>query len=344
MPALVNPAPSLPRFAVACRRVPDFADGNKTRAAEPGCPVRDFADRKEARAAVHGGTVCGFTLVEMIISILIVSILAVFVVSFITSSVQGYTDVARRATLVDATESALRRLGRDIRVALPNSVRINANTGGTTSFAVELVPILDGAKYSNKGAAADKLVADASDSAFTLVGCLRNPAARNVSGTRMVVNNGATASDDVYSNASLGAGVSSVITAAAVTISITPATCTAGTNDAVTFAPAHQFRGDSPALRIYVVTTPVSYLCDATSGTLTRYEGYAISSNQPLDPGSAPLSAATSALLVNRIAECTAITTTANVAARRLATFALTLSEEGDVVRLIYQVPLDNSR
>ncbi len=288
--------------------------------------------------------VAGLTLVELVIGILIVGILAVFVVSFITGSVQGYADLGRRAALVDATESALRRLGRDVRVALPNSVRINANTGGTTSFAIELIPILDGAKYTNKGGASDKLTADASDSAFTLVGCLRNPAARNVSGTRMVVNNGATASDDVYSNASLGTGVSSVITASAVTISITPATCTAGTNDAVTFTPAHQFRGDSPALRIYVVTTPVSYLCDASAGTLVRYDGYTISSAQPTDPNAAPLSTAASALIVNRVAACSAITTTANVAARRLMTLALTLSEEDDRVRLIYQVPLDNSR
>lgn len=286
----------------------------------------------------------GFTLVELVIGILIVGILAIFVVGFIASSVQGYADLGRRAALVDATESALRRLGRDVRVALPNSVRINANTGGTTSFAIELIPILDGAKYTNKGAAADRLVADASDDAFTLVGCLRNPAARNVPSTRMVVNNGATPSDDVYSNAGLGTGVSSVITAAAVTISITPTTCTAGTNDAVTFTPAHQFRGDSPALRIYVVTTPVSYLCDATAGTLMRYSSYTISSAQPTDPSAAPLSAATSALIVNRVAACSAITTAANVAARRLMTLALTLSEEDDQVRLIYQVPLDNSR
>ncbi len=295
--------------------------------------------------------VAGLTLVELVIGILIVGILAVFVVSFITGSVQGYAELGRRAALVDATESALRRLGRDVRVALPNSVRINANTGGTTSFAIELIPILDGAKYSNKGNTTEKLdtTAPTGDDTFTLVGCLRNPAARNISGTRMVVNNGATASDDVYSNASLGVGTSSVITPTAIAISVTPATCTAGTNDLINFhiggaLTKHRFRGDSPALRIYVVTTPVSYLCDAAAGTLVRYADYAITSSQPTDPGAAPLSTATSALIVNRVAACSAITTTANVAARRLMTLALTLSEEDDRVRLIYQVPLDNSR
>lgn len=293
-----------------------------------------------------GRPVAGFTLVEMVIALALMSILAVFVMSFITSSVLGYADLGRRAELVDAAESALRRVGRDVRIALPNSVRINANTGGTMSFAIELIPVLDGAKYTNLGSGTVKLdtTAPGGDNVFTITGCFRNPAARNVSGTRMVVNNGATASDDAYSNAGLGIGTSSVITAAAVAITISPATCTAGTNDLVTFSSNHRFRDDSPALRIYVVTTPVSYLCDATAGTLMRYAGYTISSTQPTDPGVAPLSTVTSVFVVEHVAACEVKTTTSDVANRRVATLALTLSEEGEQVRLIYQVPLDNSR
>lgn len=277
----------------------------------------------------------------------IAGILAIFVVTFIGRSVQGYVDLGRRAELTDAAESALRRVGRDLRVALPNSVRINANTGGTTSFAIEMIPVLDGAKYANKGTGAAAVLnttAVGGDSAFTITGCFRNPAVRNVAGTRMVVNNGASLDDDVYSNASLGTGVSSVITATALTISITPATCTVGTNDAVTFTPAHRFRGDSPALRIYVVTTPVSYLCDATAGTLKRYAGYTITSAQPTDPSIAPLASVTSILVVNNVGACEVKTTTSDVSSRRLVTLALTLSEDDEQVRLIYQAPLDNSR
>ena len=264
----------------------------------------------------------------MVISLAIAAILAIFVVTFIAQSVQGYTDLGRRAELTDAAESALRRMGRDLRVALPNSVRINANTGGNTSFAVELIPVLDGAKYTNQGAVGVKLNTGASDTVFTITGCFRNAAVRNAAGMRMVVNNGATPTDDVYSNASLGTGTSSVITAAAVNISIAPATCTVGTNDVVTFSTAHQFRGDSPALRIYVVTTPVSYLCDAAAGTLRRYAGYTISSAQPTDPSIAPLASVASVLVVDNVAACEVKTTTSDVVNRRLVTLALTLSEE----------------
>lgn len=299
-----------------------------------------FPDR-----CVDGRRAAGLTLIEMVISLAIAAILAIFVVTFIAQSVQGYTDLGRRAELTDAAESALRRMGRDLRVALPNSVRINANTGGNTSFAVELIPVLDGAKYTNQGAVGVKLNTGASDTVFTITGCFRNAAVRNAAGMRMVVNNGATPTDDVYSNASLGTGTSSVITAAAVNISIAPATCTVGTNDVVTFSTAHQFRGDSPALRIYVVTTPVSYLCDAAAGTLRRYAGYTISSAQPTDPSIAPLASVASVLVVDNVAACEVKTTTSDVVNRRLVTLALTLSEEGDEqVRLIYQVQLDNSR
>ena len=306
-----------------------------------------FRNRSAARRRI-----AGLTLIEMVMTLAIAGILAIFVVTFIGRSVQGYVDLGRRAELTDAAESALRRVGRDLRVALPNSVRINANTGGTTSFAVEMIPVLDGAKYSNKGTAVQKLATDApgGDDTFTLVGCLRNSAVRNnVSGPRMVVNNGGSATDDVYSNASLGTGASSVITAAAITVSVTPATCAAGTNDVVNFHVAgtlsnHRFRGNSPALRIYVVTTPVSYLCDATTGTLKRYAGYTIPSTQPTDPSIAPLASVTSTLVVNNVGACEVKTTTSDVSSRRLVTLALTLSEEDEQVRLIYQVPLDNSR
>lgn len=306
-----------------------------------------FPDR-----SVAGRRAAGLTLIEMVISLAIAAILAIFVVTFIAQSVQGYADLGRRAELTDAAESALRRMGRDLRVALPNSVRINANTGGNTSFAVELIPALDGVKYTNNGLATVKLdtTAPTGDADFTITGCFRNAAVRNAAGIRMVVNNGATPTDDVYSNASLGTGTSSVITAAALNISITPATCTVGTNDRVDFHVAgttskHRFRGDSPALRIYVVTTPVSYLCDAAAGTLRRYAGYTISSAQPTDPSIAPLASVASVLVVDNVAACEVKTTTSDVVNRRLVTLALTLSEEGDEqVRLIYQVQLDNSR
>jgi prepilin-type N-terminal cleavage/methylation domain-containing protein len=84
----------------------------------------------------------GFTLIELIMVIVIVGILATMTTKIITSPVSSYLDLQRRTTLVDTAELALRRMQRDIRRALPNSVRI---TGGGT--VLELLHVEDGGRY-----------------------------------------------------------------------------------------------------------------------------------------------------------------------------------------------------
>jgi len=61
---------------------------------------------------------------------------------FIKSPIQGYVDSARRAELTDIADTALRRLARDIRTAVPNSVR----PAGTNTY-VEFIPTRDGGRY-----------------------------------------------------------------------------------------------------------------------------------------------------------------------------------------------------
>jgi len=64
----------------------------------------------------------GFTLIELIVVIVIVGILSALGGQFIVAPVTGYVDLSRRARLVDQAEMALRRMQRDIRHALPNSI------------------------------------------------------------------------------------------------------------------------------------------------------------------------------------------------------------------------------
>ena len=70
----------------------------------------------------------GFTLVEAIIVIVITGILAVVAARFIDRPIQQYLDLGRRAELADGANSAIRRMSRDLHLALPNSIRqSNAN-------------------------------------------------------------------------------------------------------------------------------------------------------------------------------------------------------------------------
>ena len=86
----------------------------------------------------------GFTLMELITVIVITGIIAGMVAIFIQSPVQGYISSSNRAALSDMADTAVRRIGRDLRTAVPNSVRMASPSGSTY---VEFLPTRDGGMY-----------------------------------------------------------------------------------------------------------------------------------------------------------------------------------------------------
>lgn len=83
----------------------------------------------------------GFTLVELIVVIVIMSIIGTTVALFVKPSVDAFTDVQGRADIADQADTALRRVLRDVRHAVPNSLR----SPNTSCF--ELVPAVSGGRY-----------------------------------------------------------------------------------------------------------------------------------------------------------------------------------------------------
>jgi len=71
----------------------------------------------------------GVTLIEMVIVIAITAIIAGAVAVFISRPVEGYADAARRAVITDIADTALRRMTRDLRTALSNSIRTTSASG-----------------------------------------------------------------------------------------------------------------------------------------------------------------------------------------------------------------------
>ena len=83
----------------------------------------------------------GFTIVELVIVIVITGIIAASLTVFFRPAVDSYLGSRARADLTDQADTALRRMVRDVRVAVPNSIR----TPGDQCF--ELIPTSTGGRY-----------------------------------------------------------------------------------------------------------------------------------------------------------------------------------------------------
>lgn len=83
----------------------------------------------------------GFTLVELVMVIVVTGILAAIMTVFLKPAIDSYFDTRRRADLTDIADTALRRMAKDIRGAVPNSIR------SVSSACFQLVPTTAGGRY-----------------------------------------------------------------------------------------------------------------------------------------------------------------------------------------------------
>ena len=84
----------------------------------------------------------GFTLIEIIMVIVILSVLSLGSVQFISFGAQGYVDTVRRSELSATATIVNEKISRLVRDALPGSVRVNS-----TADCLEFVPVLSASRY-----------------------------------------------------------------------------------------------------------------------------------------------------------------------------------------------------
>ncbi|MBT9612121.1 MAG: type II secretion system protein, partial [Burkholderiales bacterium] len=209
----------------------------------------------------------GFTLIEMIVVIVLTSIIASAVAVFIKLPVQGYVDTARRAEMTDIADTALRRMGRDLRLALPNSVRLT-----DSDATIEILLSKTGGRYrieSEATATADALNFSSTDTLFDQLGSLSV-----LTGQAITINSDSVV---IYN---LGPGNTNADAYAGNNRSLiigTPAGALA--NEQRIQINFRQFPLESPGNRFQVIEGPISYVC--ANGQLTRYWGYPIQAAQP---------------------------------------------------------------
>jgi MSHA biogenesis protein MshO len=277
----------------------------------------------------------GFTLVELVVTLVISTIVVSFVSLFISGPVRGFADQTRRVRLVDATDAALERIGRDVRRALPNSVR-TASAGGVV--ALELMSTVDGARYRAQppGQAAAILDLAAADDSLNVLGPFTQVAKPFSSASHhLAIYNVGVPGADAYE-------LANVITPTGTTIGIAADGATG--EDRVTLTPAFRFAYPSPTQRVFLVDGPVSYLCDTVAGTLMRYQGYDIAANQADRNSHGELigSGATASLMANQIVGCDFAYTPGTAERAGLLSLALEVRADGESVSLLSQVHVDN--
>jgi MSHA biogenesis protein MshO len=265
----------------------------------------------------------GFTLIEAVIVITITAIISAVVAVFIQAPVKGYFDAARRAEMTDIADTALRRMSRDLHLALPNSVRV---TGGNQ--AIEFLQTSAGGRYRSSGSTTEDILDfnNPADQSFELLGPSITFATTPVTDhqNQIVIYNLGITGADAYSGNTAATDNRRAYSGAA------------GATTTVNFTSSNAFPFDSPSHTFYVVDTPVSYICDTTAGTLTRYSGYAILSSQPNPPG------VTGSLLAKNVAACSFIYTSGVTERSGLVSLHLTLSQSGETVTLYHEVHVNN--
>jgi len=278
----------------------------------------------------------GFTLVELVITIALSTIVVSFMALFISGPVASYTDQSRRAELVDLAENSLRRIARDVRRALPNSVRLNASG---SVVALELLSTADGARYRDRpppGNPSKRLRFSAADDAFNSIGNFQNIAKPFSSNSHYLsIYNVGVPGADAYA-------LANVITPPGTQIDIV-ADAVPG-EDNVRISPAFQFAFASPGKRMFLVDGPISYLCDNVAGTLVRYSGYAITSDQANRDSDAELTAAgaNATLIANRVSNCNMAYEPGTSQRAGLVSIGLAVTDTGETVSLLHQVHVDN--
>lgn len=267
----------------------------------------------------------GFTLIEAIIVIMLTGILAVIAASFISRPIEQYLDLNRRADLTDAANSAVRRMSRDLHLALPNSVRQEDTT------CVEFLMTSNGGRYLSAPPGNAMQFDSTSGTQFDVIGPL-NVAPQD--GDFIVVYNLGIPGADAYDPSYRG-----VVDATGTTV------------NTIKLATPIQNPIESPAKRFFVLSgasPAVAFVCQGATvdpsgngtGRLYRLSNYAVT---PAVASCATLMTnATAALMAENVASCSFTYTSGIIERSGVLSIRLSLQKAGESVNLYQDVNINN--
>lgn len=278
----------------------------------------------------------GFTLIEAISVIVVLGILAGIVAVFIRAPILSYRDTVDRAEMTDQADLTLRRIARDIRLALPNSVRVlNGNS-------LEFLQTRTGGRYLSvdDGVPARPALDDPAQTSFTVL-APPDSFGQVVAGDRVAVYNLGVAPADAYIGGNTGVVQAVPVTATDATLGRI-ATVQLNANPFAAASPALP----SPTRSFQVVSGAVSFYCqDAGDGTQTlmRAWGYGINAVQAAVP-----TGGQRAIVATRLSNCNGLFNYDTAATQRTGLVLVSLelrgrSPDAPAIRLVHQIHVDNT-
>lgn len=100
------------------------------------------------RASARLASQRGFTLIELIVSIVISAVLAGGTIAYIANTVNGIESASRRNKLASAGRVVLDRIALELHNALPNSIRVSPPLGNGNQ-CIEYIPVVAATTYIN---------------------------------------------------------------------------------------------------------------------------------------------------------------------------------------------------
>ncbi|CAN7384511.1 prepilin-type N-terminal cleavage/methylation domain-containing protein [Pseudoduganella sp. LjRoot289] len=283
----------------------------------------------------------GFTLVELIVVMVVTGILAGGMTVFFLPVIKSYLAVGRRAGLTDMADGVVRTISRDIRSAVPNSIR------QPNGQCFEVVPTSTGGRFrtgpdivwdaANPGSPSMPVSDDIPTTAFDVTTQLESTP---TAGDWVVINN--QNGDEVYAGTNRAA-IGSVSTS----------------NEKwgkhrITLAAAKSFLPGYEGGRFVIVPNAqqaVFHVCAGATGgpdangngrgTLYRFSGYGFN---PASPGACPTTYAAASVLATHVEQCT-FTYNPNPGAAQDAGYVqvqIKLTDHNESVRIQFGTHADN--
>jgi MSHA biogenesis protein MshO len=254
----------------------------------------------------------GFTIVELITVMVIMGILSVGTVRFISDGANGFATTLSRAALVSDAQQLITRLSRDVREALPSSIRVSVS-----GDCLELIPIVGASVY------------------------LSAPIGSTASSMQVVPLDGAVLSANSRVALAPTSNPYSLTTLSSISPTVTVAAADVNNEVAISFSSPHQFTQASAQNRFYLVESPVSYC--RQGGALWRYQNYGFLAAQPII-ASLPSTLPNRSLVAESIDPLASIFDFTGATLQRNATVTLNLQLQngGDELAINHLVQLRN--